>query len=106
MQEKEAVREGSTGLVSRREHENRGGAEPDALWEEGRIESSAEYRGIKQTTLQTDGHARPDARRWGTGREALWDEGRTKSGTEYQEIGQEALGGNDTKPKAKCRGVG
>ena len=36
----------------------------------------------------------------------MWDEGRTKSGTEYQEIGQEALGGNDTKPKAKCRGVG
>ena len=35
LQEKEAVREGSTGLVSRREHENRGGAEPEALWEEG-----------------------------------------------------------------------
>ena len=62
-----------------------------------RGESSVEYRRIKQTTLQTDGHARPDARRWETGREALWDEGRTKSGTKYQEIGQEALGGNDTK---------
>ena len=94
------MREGSTGPVSRQEHENRGGAEPEALWEEGRIESSAEYRGIKQTTLQMD------ARRWGTGREALWDEGRTKSGTEYQEIGQEALGGDDTNPNARCRGVG